>query len=225
MLFSLLTLLLLLLHLHFLFLLFLLLLLYIHILLYLMSYLFLRACIVNPYIPTSPIMLMFPISGTVSSLYTFIVFAPDLFPASSIAFTVMAYSPSVCTFILVFISSTLFWFVIIWFVIASFTSYSYPIIFPTSYSDHLLLLVSLRFEIIHFFPFLSVSPFVPVSFSSLISGFILSSFISFIISFDPYPFPSSAHITMVVIPEFVISNLVLVPWIVFSPSVCAPDNV
>lgn len=108
MLFSLLTLLLLLLHLHFLFLLFLLLLLYIHILLYLMSYLFLRACIVNPYIPTSPIMLMFPISGTVSSLYTFIVFAPDLFPASSIAFTVMAYSPSVCTFILVFISSTLF---------------------------------------------------------------------------------------------------------------------
>jgi len=59
-------------------------------------------------VPASPTKLISPISGFVSSLYTFIVFAPDLFPASSIAFTVMAYSPSVCTFILVFISSTLF---------------------------------------------------------------------------------------------------------------------
>lgn len=54
-----------------------------------------------------------PTSGTFVSLYIFIVLLTDLFPALSIAFTVTVYSPSVTTFITLFISSTLVCLVVI----------------------------------------------------------------------------------------------------------------
>ena len=106
------------------------------------------------------IMLAVPISGFSSSLYTFIVFVSDLFPASSITFIPTMYSPSVFICIGVSMLSTFSLFFITPFVFRFFTVYTYPSIFPLSSS---LELPFVSFASIFISPFICIHAFPCVS--------------------------------------------------------------